>query len=257
MNPPYRCGRQSLRRLLLSHVAVLLLIVGCATAPPPPSPAPPERPSYEVFGKRYYPLPSAEDFVERGIASWYGSDFHGRPTSTGEIYNMYAHTAAHKTLPLHTYVEVTNQKNGKKTVVRINDRGPFVDGRIIDLSYTAASELGMAEEGLAPVQVVALGYAREGWEGGKWVREYVKPPSYRVGDFAIQVGSFIQQDNAQRLYASLSGKYTGTSISTYERGTQRFYRVWVGQYSRLEEAQAAAKNLQEQGFAQAFVIARD
>jgi len=257
MNLSYPHGRQSLRPLLLSHLALLLLIVGCATAPPPRSPAPPERPSYEVFGKRYYPLPSAEDFVERGIASWYGSDFHGRPTSTGEIYNMFAHTAAHKTLPLHTYVEVTNQKNGKKTVVRINDRGPFVDGRIIDLSYTAASELGMAEEGLAPVQVVALGYAREGWEGGKWVREYVKPPSYRVGDFAIQVGSFIQQDNAQRLYASLSGKYTGTSISTYDRGTQRFYRVWVGQYSRLEEAQAAAKNLQEQGFAQAFVIARD
>ncbi|HVO82986.1 MAG TPA: septal ring lytic transglycosylase RlpA family protein [Syntrophobacteria bacterium] len=257
MNPPYRHARPSLRPLLCSCVAVLVLIVGCATTPPAPSPGPAGRPSYEVLGKRYYPLPSAADFVERGIASWYGSDFHGRPTSTGEIYNMYAHTAAHKTLPLHTYVEVTNQKNGKKTVVRINDRGPFVDGRIIDLSYTAASELGMAEEGLAPVQVVALGFARESWEGGRWVREYVKPPSYQIGDFAIQVGSFIQPDNAQRLYASLSGKYPGTSISTYDRGTQRFYRVWVGQYSRLEEAQAAAKNLQEQGFAQAFVIARD
>jgi rare lipoprotein A len=257
MQRPYRHGRPFLRSLPFWRIAALLLVAGCATTPSPPPPSSPSAPSYEVFGKRYYPLPSAEDFVERGIASWYGSDFHGRPTSAGEIYNMYAHTAAHKTLPLHTYVQVTNQKNGKKTVVRINDRGPFVDGRVIDLSYTAASELGMAEDGLAPVEVVALGYAREDWQGGRYVREYVKPPSYRVGDFTIQVGSFIQQENAQRLYASLSNRYSGATVTAFDRGTQRFYRVRVGQYSRLDEAEAAAKHFQEQGFAHAFVIARD
>jgi rare lipoprotein A len=257
MQRPYRHSRPFVRSLLIWPIATLLLVVGCATVQPPSPPSSPSAPSYEVLGKRYYPLPSAADFVERGIASWYGSDFHGRRTSTGEIYNMYAHTAAHKTLPLNTYVQVTNRKNGKKTVVRINDRGPFVDGRVIDLSYTAASELGMAEEGLAPVEVVALGYARDGWQGGKYVREYVKPPSYRVGDFTIQVGSFVQQENAQRLCASLSNRYPGTTITAFDRGTQRFYRVWVGQYSRLDEAEAAAKRFQEQGFAHAFVVARD
>ena len=100
-------------------------------------------PFYEVFGKRYYVLASSEGHVERGTASWYGPGFHSASTSMGEPYDMYAMTAAHKTLPLPAYAEVTNLRNGRKVVVRINDRGPFVGDRIIDLSYTAAARLDM------------------------------------------------------------------------------------------------------------------
>src|SRR6186997_1278909 len=110
-------------------------------------------PFYEVFGKRYYVLASSEGHVERGTASWYGPGFHSAATSMGEPYDMYAMTAAHKTLPLPAYAEVTNLSNGRKVVVRINDRGPFVGDRIIDLSYTAAARLDMLLQGTAPVEV--------------------------------------------------------------------------------------------------------
>ena len=111
---------------------------------------------YDEFGVRYRVLDTSEDFVERGIASWYGRDFHGRRTSTGEPYDMYAMTAAHKTLPLPTYVQVTDLDTGNRVVVRVNDRGPFVEGRIIDLSYVAALKLGIATAGTARVEVRAL-----------------------------------------------------------------------------------------------------
>lgn len=112
--------------------------------------------SYEVFGKRYYTLKSSQDFVQRGIASWYGKKFHGRRTSSGEEYNMYAMTAAHKELPLPSYVQVTNLKNGKQIVVRVNDRGPFHDNRVIDLSYAAATKLGIVKQGTGLVEVRVL-----------------------------------------------------------------------------------------------------
>lgn len=109
--------------------------------------------SYEVFGQTYYVKDSAEGYDEEGIASWYGTKFHGRRTSSGEPYDMYAMTAAHRSLPLPAYAEVTNLDNGKRVVVRINDRGPFVDNRIIDLSYAAATRLDMVDAGTAPVRV--------------------------------------------------------------------------------------------------------
>lgn len=108
---------------------------------------------YEVFGQTYYVKDSAEGYDQEGIASWYGTKFHGRRTSSGEPYDMYAMTAAHRSLPLPTYAEVTNLDNGKRVVVRINDRGPFVDNRIIDLSYAAATRLDMVDAGTAPVRV--------------------------------------------------------------------------------------------------------
>src|SRR5690606_7945998 len=113
-------------------------------------------PFYEVLGKRYYVHDSAENFVERGIASWYGPDFHRQRTSSGEIYDMYAMTAAHKTLPLATWVEVTNLENGRRVVVKVNARGPFVGDRIIDLSYAAAQALDMVRAGTARVEVRAI-----------------------------------------------------------------------------------------------------
>ena len=112
--------------------------------------------SYVVFGKRYYPINSSKNFVETGIASWYGTKFHGRKTSSGEPYSMYKMTAAHKTLPLPTYVEVTNLENGKKVIVKVNDRGPFHEDRIIDLSYAAAMKLGYGDKGTAKVKVRAI-----------------------------------------------------------------------------------------------------
>ncbi len=111
---------------------------------------------YDEFGIRYRVLDTSQGYVERGLASWYGRDFHGRRTSSGAPYDMYAMTAAHKTLPLPTYVEVTDLDTGNKVVVRINDRGPFVEGRIIDLSYVAALKLGIAVAGTARVEVRAL-----------------------------------------------------------------------------------------------------
>ena len=112
---------------------------------------------YVIDGKRYYPIPSAEGYSEKGIASWYGGKFHGKKTSNGETYNKYSMTAAHKTLPMNTMLLVKNLENGKKTVVRINDRGPFVRGRIVDLSYKAAKTLGIVKNGTARVQAIALG----------------------------------------------------------------------------------------------------
>jgi len=128
-------------------VSVVTFFTACATAPryqysrgitPDARSIPPTQRPYEIFGEVYYPLPSADGFAEEGIASWYGPDFHGNCTSCGEIYDMYEFTAAHKLLPMHTYVRVLNLENNRETVVRINDRGPFVKGRVIDLSLAAA-----------------------------------------------------------------------------------------------------------------------
>jgi rare lipoprotein A len=140
-----------------------------APEPPPPAQSVPDvvprseprsrsgnPPFYDVLGKRYFVLSSNVGYVERGVASWYGPGFHKVRTSTGETYDMYGMTAAHKTLPLPAYVRVTNLQNGRSVVVRVNDRGPFVGNRIIDLSYTAASKLGMLRNGTAMVEVRSL-----------------------------------------------------------------------------------------------------
>jgi rare lipoprotein A len=238
----------------LSLTLIFLFFVACASTPPPSKQ---RSASYAVRGKRYYPLSSAAGFTQRGLASWYGRKFHGRLTSNGERYNMYGRTAAHKTLPFNTYVQVKNLRNGKKTVVRINDRGPFVRGRIIDLTLTAASDLGMAEDGVVPVRIEALGYVRKKRQAGKMVRVYEKPASYELGDFTIQVGAFTERENALRLRASLSRKYRTATVRVFDRGSQRFFRVRVGQYSHLHEAEAAADRLQENGFPNAFAVASD
>ena len=234
-------------------LAFPLLLVACAST----SPETKKGDSYTVAGKRYYPISSSTGFVQRGMASWYGGKFHGRLTSNGERYNMYGRTAAHKTLPFNTHVRVTNLRNGKKTLVRINDRGPFVRGRIIDLTYTAAHELAMVEDGVVPVKIEALGYARKKRKAGKWVQVYEKPASYLQGDFTIQVGAFAVRENALRLHDSLKQKYSSASVMVFDRGDQIFYRVRVGRYDRLEQAEAGANRLQEQGFPNAFAVARD
>ena len=260
----------------LCLLGCLIFFTACSSTPPPPQTIPstgyrrPKRtgthtsPSrqkkstpYVVEGKRYYPLASSADFVQKGKASWYGHKFHGRLTSNGERYNMYGRTAAHKTLPFNTYLRVTNLRNGRQTVVRVNDRGPFISGRIIDLTYTSAKELRMAEAGVVPVRIEALGYAQKKRKDGKLVQVYVKPESYQLGDFTIQVGAFAIRDNARKLHAALTRKYGGATVQVTNSGNQKLYRVRVGRYTRLNSAQEAVKKLQKEGFTSAIVVARD
>lgn len=207
---------------------------------------------YEVFGERYQPLLDHEGFVEDGLASWYGKDFHGKKTSNGEIYDMHAMTAAHKTLPLGIFVRVTNKANGHHTIVRLNDRGPFVKGRIIDLSYTAAKKLEIVGPGTAPVRVEALGY-RHTDASGKVA--YQQPRSYDVGSYTVQIGAFTVLENAQRLAAQMRAR---EGYSAIERGyvdDRLFYRVRAGKYSSLDSAERAADQFTAQGYANSFVVA--
>ncbi|MEJ2284633.1 MAG: septal ring lytic transglycosylase RlpA family protein, partial [Desulfobacterales bacterium] len=170
--------------------------MGCASTyePPPKRPAGYPKP-YKVFGKWYQPLPHSKGFRQRGIASWYGKDFHGKKTSNGDIYNMYAMTAAHKTLPLGTFVRVRNLENNHEVEVRVNDRGPFVRGRIIDLSYAAAKDIGIVGPGTARVEVVALGTPVSTDAGSS--TSYVQG-DYYSGNFTYQVGAFVNRENAER-----------------------------------------------------------
>ncbi len=206
---------------------------------------------YTVYGQRYEPLQSHEGFFQAGVASWYGRDFHGKTTSNGERYDMNAMTAAHKTLPLGVYVKVHNRENGKEAIVRVNDRGPFVKGRIIDLSYAAARKIGMDEVGTAPVEVVALGYREEG-KGG-----YRSPETYDSGNYAVQVGAFKEYANAERLSEELKRVYGSSGIRTATINGEIFYRVYVGKYTSLKAAEAGERNFAEHGYPGSFVVALD
>lgn len=241
--------------LLIIGSLVLLLIGGCGTSSPPPT-APGHPKPYRIGRNWYRPLPHARDFRQRGKASWYGKKFHGRKTANGEIYNMYAMTAAHKTLPLGTYVSVHNLDNGRKIEVRVNDRGPFVRGRIIDLSYTAARKLGVVGPGTAPVEIVALGKAATTKTTGGSGRSYV-PVDYYKGNFTVQVGAFSDRNNAERLQRKLDQEYKNAHITTYYDGYETFYRVRVGKCATLEQAEKYEEIMIQRGFKGAFAIAED
>ena len=232
---------------------LIIIIFGCTTTrePPPKQPAGYPKP-YKVFGKWYQPLPDSKGFRQRGIASWYGKDFHGKKTANGEIYDMYAVTAAHKTLPLGTYVRVHNFENGREIKVRINDRGPFVRGRVIDLSYTAAKDIGIVGPGTAKVEVVALG-TPVSTDGGSSTT-YVQG-DYYSGNFTYQVGAFVNRENAESQKRILAKKYKNAHITVFDRGDQVFYRVRVGKFSSLEEAVKAELVLIENGYTDAILIA--
>ncbi len=220
------------------------LVTACSSAPPRP-PAPPvdphsvpdavpraepraalgNPPFYEVFGQRYVVLPSADGFVEQGVASWYGPDFHGKNTSTGERYDMYAMTAAHPTLPLPAYVRVTNLQNGRSVVVRVNDRGPFKKNRVIDLSYAAALRLDMVRDGTAMVEVRTVG-------PGSTV-----PAAQRAsGGFYAQAGAFGEEANARRLAERLAAAgMAGVTTVPVTVGGRPLHRVRVGPVTTVEE----------------------
>jgi rare lipoprotein A len=209
-----------------------------AAGAPAASPAPPPRsdrgnpPFYEVLGKRYHVLPTSAGYVQRGIASWYGRDFHGLSTSSGETYDMNAMTAAHTTLPLPTWVEVTNLVNGKRVVVKVNDRGPFVDNRLIDLSYAAATALDMVQRGTTRVEVRAVAPPLDAYRSGATVAAAAAPaeqgaaPAERM---FLQIGAFSEAENAERLVARLRASgFANSTVVSEPNDRRRLHRVWLG-----------------------------
>jgi len=225
-------------------------------------------PFYEVFGKRYYVLASSEGFVERGTASWYGPGFHAASTSLGEPYDMYGMTAAHKTLPIPAYAEVTNLKNGRKVVVRINDRGPFVGDRIIDLSYTAAAKLDMLLAGTAPVEVRVITARGAGSAqpppGVPAPVAPATPPVTVVNAPAvkmpgaeamfIQAGVFSDHENARRRVEALLA--AGIELASLDEisSPRALHRVRVGPLASVEEFDLNMKRLRELGINDARLL---
>lgn len=211
-------------------------------------PHPTQRP-YVIKNKKYYPIPSAEGYSEQGIASWYGGKFHGRKTSNGEIYNMNSMTAAHKTLPMNTMLLVKNLENGKETVVRVNDRGPFVRGRIIDLSYHAAKVIGIDQKGITRVQATALGEQY----GGSSNLVY---KDLSIGEFYVQIGAFIEKKNATRLQKRFTDAGHATVIQKSSEPESIMYRVHVYAGNTMHDAKRAENALLERGYKGAFIIAK-
>jgi rare lipoprotein A len=200
-------------------------------------------PFYDVLGQRYFVLPSAEDYLERGVASWYGPSFHGGTTSNGEPYDMYAMTAAHKTLPLPSYARVTNLKNGKSIVVRINDRGPFVANRLIDLSYSAAARLDMLREGTTLVEVRALTPGVPD--------ELTRSAAAPAPTLYVQAGAFADEHNAQRLLMRLQAAgLPAVFVAAPLAGSAPLYRVRVGPVASVADFDRIAARLNALGLAQ-------
>ncbi|HQS66045.1 MAG TPA: septal ring lytic transglycosylase RlpA family protein [Sulfuricurvum sp.] len=200
---------------------------------------------YTVLGKEYCPTVVSVGDTMTGRASWYGSDFHGKSTSNGEAYDMYAMTAAHKTLPMNTVVRVTNTQNNKQTVVRINDRGPFVESRIIDLSFSAAKEIDLVATGTAAVRLEVLGFEPSGEKTIDYKRMASGPKQEVVSAFAVQIGAFANIQGAletQKKYASFHGYSAIIKDSQYNN--DRLFRVWL----RGFRSEAEARDFIAQGY---------
>ncbi len=200
---------------------------------------------YEVLGVTYEVLPTARDYREIGIASWYGTKFHGRATSSGEPYDMYQLTAAHKTLPLPTYAEVRHLENGRSIIVRINDRGPFHPDRIIDLSWAAAVKLGIDQSGTGPVEVTTI--------------TFPDALTYAVGParlpVLLQVGAFSELARAEAVAGQLRDAGLGPVRTENARTSQgRVFRVQVGPVAHAEEAIALVDQIDQLGLGQARFV---
>jgi rare lipoprotein A len=264
----------------LAGAAALALVGACAPFRPAPTPPPPSVPApapvpapgatseaallaspdavpkqeprarlgnppfYEVYGIRYTVLTDSGGFVERGVASWYGRDFHGARTATGEPYDMYGMTAAHRTLPLPSYVRVTNLNNGRTVVVRVNDRGPFKSNRIIDLSYTAALKLDMLRTGTTLVEVRAL-------EPDGAPPPAPPPPAAHLALYA-QAGAFASEANANRLRERIAqAGIAGAFVRRDDLRGQVLYRVRIGPIGSVDDYDALSARLRELGLGEA------
>lgn len=233
--------RGGARRTLLLLLVVALAATGCArrrprtTAPTGTTPAP--RPSAP---RPTGPPAAPGSYLERGLASWYGVPYHGRRAANGEIYDMHKMTAAHRTLPFETIVRVVNEQNGRKTEVRITDRGPFVEGRILDLSLAAAREIDMVAAGVVSVRL-----------------ELVSGPHPLDGQFTVQVGAFQVRENAMKLRQQLERRYQPIFIQEYDSPKGMFYRVRVGRVGTLEAATRLAGKLRRKEQFVPFVVRLD
>ena len=215
------------------------------------------KPTYTVFGKRYYVMSSSKNYEERGIASWYGTRFHARHTSNGERYNMLAMTAAHKTLPLPTYVQVTNLKNGKKVIVKVNDRGPFESNRLIDLSYVAAKKLGMLGHGTAYVDVKAIDPGSLE-EKHSWFAQNSSPRPLKVYSMRdnttrharpiyLQAGAFRNKHLAEKMKRRLSSRFSlPVTVASSAHG-HKLYRVQIGPIENTAYAKQVHQKLISMG----------
>ncbi len=221
-------------------------------------------PSYVVDNKRYHVLTESKRYKERGVASWYGTKFHGKKTSTGEPYNMMAMTAAHKTLPLPTYVEVTNLKNGRKIIVRVNDRGPFLDNRIIDLSYVAAAKLEIAEKGTGIVEVRAIDPVehlskqlndKPDTTRAPLLGEATTISNVEKNHLYLQIGAFSDRSNAEILSARLESLSPGKiHIIQRESARQPLYQVHIGPFFSAREAGKMTEQLLAMGLGEPHTI---
>jgi rare lipoprotein A len=263
--PVLRAGRR--RLALLACLLAAAVLAGCATRAPerdgPGSPpadlhrVPDARPRvealrvggpnkpYAIAGRRYVPMTRDEPLRETGLASWYGSKFHGRPTAMGETYDMYAMTAAHPTMPLPSYAVVRNPANGRQVVVRVNDRGPFVRGRVIDLSYTAALRLGLLR-GVAPVEVQRL--THDDIRNGRWqaamaedgAAPMLAAPAVDAPGFWLQLGAFRQPESARSLQQRVQAEAAGLAPGVALMDEDGLLRVQAGPWPTREDAERAA-----------------
>ena len=219
-------------------------------------------PVYEVLGKRYSVMPSSTGYQERGVASWYGTKFHGNLTSSREPYDMYSMTAAHKTLPLPTYVRVRNLSNNKSVVVRVNDRGPFVHNRIIDLSYAAALKLDMIRDGTSLVEITAIDFAEPGRDRPVRRSQPAVPapmpaaePEPAVSRLYAQVGAFGDRGNAERrLQTLVDAGIRGGFIHEESAASGMLYRVRIGPVVDVLQYDLLVEELESIGIADPYLV---
>ncbi len=203
--------------------------------------------SYAVMGKTYYVMDSAEEFNQKGIASWYGNKFHGRRTSSGEDYNMYAMTAAHKTLPIPVFVKVTNTDNGRKAIVKVNDRGPFHKGRIIDLSYAAATKLGVTRTGTANVTIRVV--SPDGDNNSHSRKKIVKSPVSEGDKLYIQIAAFTTEENALKYRDKLHTEgFFDVRLHVESQKDKAVYRVRIGPLPSEHVAKNVLGQLEENNY---------
>ena len=226
----------------LSFLSILIfLIIGCSEGPKIKANSESTMRPYTIKGKTYHPTYVNIGDTMRGVSSWYGPNFHGKYTSNGEVYNMYGKTAAHKTWPMNTMILVENLDNGKSVVVRINDRGPFVRGRVIDCSYSAGKAIGLDKSGIARVKLTVLGFAGKIYKPNK----KSSPPKVKITNFGVQVGAFKGYDGAKKVREKY--RDLGYKVRIKKDDENNLYRVLVLDFKSEDEAESFVQKVCQNG----------